>query len=80
MDVFLLHRIHFGFTIAFHYLFLQLTMGLALLDRRFEDDRHPHVKREELSQEASAQLRALGLDRDEDWGAGAASFPRPKKS
>jgi cytochrome d ubiquinol oxidase subunit I len=31
MDAFLLHRIHFGFTITFHYLFPQLTMGLALL-------------------------------------------------
>jgi cytochrome bd ubiquinol oxidase subunit I len=27
----LLHRIQFGFTITFHYLFPQLTMGLALL-------------------------------------------------
>jgi cytochrome d ubiquinol oxidase subunit I len=26
-----LHRLHFGFTITFHYLFPQLTMGLALL-------------------------------------------------
>jgi cytochrome bd ubiquinol oxidase subunit I len=26
-----MHRIHFGFTIVFHYLFPQLTMGLALL-------------------------------------------------
>src|SRR6266851_9954455 len=25
------HRIHFAFTITFHYLFPQLTMGLALL-------------------------------------------------
>jgi cytochrome d ubiquinol oxidase subunit I len=31
MDVLLLHRIHFAFTITFHYLFPQLTMGLALL-------------------------------------------------
>jgi len=31
MDALLLHRIHFGFTITFHYLFQQLTMGLALL-------------------------------------------------
>jgi cytochrome bd ubiquinol oxidase subunit I len=31
MDAMLLHRIHFGFTITFHYLFPQLTMGLALL-------------------------------------------------
>lgn len=31
MDALLLHRIHFGFTITFHYLFPQLTMGLALL-------------------------------------------------
>jgi cytochrome d ubiquinol oxidase subunit I len=27
----ILHRIHFGFTVTFHYLFPQLTMGLALL-------------------------------------------------
>ena len=31
MDVELLHRIHFGFTVTYHYLFPQLTMGLALL-------------------------------------------------
>ena len=31
MDVLVLHRIHFGFTITYHYLFPQLTMGLALL-------------------------------------------------
>lgn len=31
MTAFLLHRIHFAFTITFHYLFPQLTMGLALL-------------------------------------------------
>jgi cytochrome d ubiquinol oxidase subunit I len=27
----LIHRIHFGFTVTFHYIFPQLTMGLALL-------------------------------------------------
>ena len=27
----LVHRIHFAFTITFHYIFPQLTMGLALL-------------------------------------------------
>ena len=27
----LIHRLHFGFTVTFHYLFPQLTMGLALL-------------------------------------------------
>ena len=27
----LIHRIHFAFTASFHYLFPQLTMGLALL-------------------------------------------------
>ena len=27
----LIHRIHFGFTVTYHYLFPQLTMGLALL-------------------------------------------------
>ncbi|MHC4979179.1 MAG: cytochrome ubiquinol oxidase subunit I [Planctomycetota bacterium] len=31
MDQLDLHRLHFGFTIVFHYLFPQLTMGLALL-------------------------------------------------
>ncbi len=31
MDTLLLDRIHFAFTITFHYLFPQLTMGLALL-------------------------------------------------
>jgi cytochrome d ubiquinol oxidase subunit I len=31
MDAFPLHRFHFAFTIAYHYLFPQLTMGLALL-------------------------------------------------
>jgi len=31
MDIALLHRIHFAFTITYHYLFPQLTMGLALL-------------------------------------------------
>ena len=31
MDALMLHRIHFAFTITFHYLFPQLTMGLALL-------------------------------------------------
>ena len=31
MDTLLIHRLHFAFTITFHYLFPQLTMGLALL-------------------------------------------------
>jgi cytochrome d ubiquinol oxidase subunit I len=31
MDALLLHRFHFAFTVTFHYLFPQLTMGLALL-------------------------------------------------
>ena len=31
MDVVVLHRLHFAFTITYHYLFPQLTMGLALL-------------------------------------------------
>ncbi|MDX2150970.1 MAG: cytochrome ubiquinol oxidase subunit I [Bryobacteraceae bacterium] len=31
MDALDLHRLHFAFTITFHYLFPQLTMGLALL-------------------------------------------------
>src|SRR6059058_4681411 len=31
MDALNLHRLHFAFTITYHYLFPQLTMGLALL-------------------------------------------------
>ncbi|SPE41981.1 Cytochrome bd ubiquinol oxidase, subunit I [Candidatus Sulfopaludibacter sp. SbA3] len=31
MDALTLHRLHFAFTITFHYIFPQLTMGLALL-------------------------------------------------
>ena len=31
MDSLLLHRLHFAFTVTYHYLFPQLTMGLALL-------------------------------------------------
>ena len=31
MNAELIHRIHFAFTVTFHYLFPQLTMGLALL-------------------------------------------------
>jgi cytochrome d ubiquinol oxidase subunit I len=31
LDALTLHSIHFGFTITYHYLFPQLTMGLALL-------------------------------------------------
>ena len=31
MDQLDLHRLHFGFTIVYHYIFPQLTMGLALL-------------------------------------------------
>ncbi len=31
MNVELIHRLHFAFTVTFHYLFPQLTMGLALL-------------------------------------------------
>ena len=31
MDALVMHRLHFAFTITFHYLFPMLTMGLALL-------------------------------------------------
>src|SRR5271165_833054 len=30
-DALAIHRLHFAFTITFHYIFPQLTMGLALL-------------------------------------------------
>ena len=31
MDAVTVHRLHFAFTVTFHYIFPQLTMGLALL-------------------------------------------------
>jgi cytochrome d ubiquinol oxidase subunit I len=31
MNAELIHRLHFAFTVTFHYLFPQLTMGLGLL-------------------------------------------------
>jgi cytochrome d ubiquinol oxidase subunit I len=31
VDALLIHRLHFAYTVTFHYLFPQLTMGLALL-------------------------------------------------
>jgi cytochrome d ubiquinol oxidase subunit I len=31
MDASTIHRLHFAFTVTFHYIFPQLTMGLALL-------------------------------------------------
>src|SRR5450432_4136674 len=31
MDALTVHRLHFAFTVTFHYIFPQLTMGLALL-------------------------------------------------
>jgi cytochrome d ubiquinol oxidase subunit I len=30
-DALIAHRLHFAFTVTFHYIFPQLTMGLALL-------------------------------------------------
>ena len=33
----LVHRLHFAFTVTFHYLFPQLTMGLAPADRGAQD-------------------------------------------
>src|SRR4051812_12224328 len=48
----LLHRIHFGFTITYHYLFPQITMGLAplivllkTLALRTDDDRYNQAAR-----------------------------------
>ncbi|MHC4974513.1 MAG: cytochrome ubiquinol oxidase subunit I [Planctomycetota bacterium] len=52
MDALDLHRFHFAFTIAYHYLFPQLTMGLALLivilktvARRTSDERYDRAAR-----------------------------------
>jgi len=46
------HRLHFAFTVTFHYLFPQLTMGLALLmvilktiALRKGDERYNHAAR-----------------------------------
>ena len=35
-DALFWHRLQFAFTITYHYLFPQLTMGLALPDRRLQ--------------------------------------------
>ena len=52
MSVLVLDRIHFAFTIIFHYLFPQLTMGLALLivalktvSLRWKDERYNQAAR-----------------------------------
>jgi len=51
-DALFIHRLHFGFTITFHYLFPQLTMGLAplivvlkTLAIRRNDERYNHAAR-----------------------------------
>ena len=51
-DAIFIHRLHFGFTITFHYLFPQLTMGLAPLivvlktiAMRRNDERYNHAAR-----------------------------------
>src|SRR5690242_19457965 len=48
----IVHRLHFAFTVTYHYLFPQLTMGLALLIVIFKtlalrkgDDRYNHAAR-----------------------------------
>ena len=52
MTALLLHRIHFAFTVTYHYLFPQLTMGLALLivvfktiATRHQDERYNQAAR-----------------------------------
>ena len=35
----IVHRLHFAFTVTFHYLFPQLTMGLAPLYRGAQNSR-----------------------------------------
>jgi cytochrome bd ubiquinol oxidase subunit I len=51
-EALIVHRLHFAFTITYHYLFPQLTMGLALLILIFKtlalrkgDDRYNHAAR-----------------------------------
>ena len=39
------HRLQFGFTVTYHYLFPQLTMGLALLIVVFKAGRPAHRRR-----------------------------------
>ncbi len=49
MDALVMHRMHFAFTVTFHYLFPMLTMGLALLIvvlktiAVLRDDEHHHL-------------------------------------
>jgi len=40
------HRLHFAFTVTFHYIFPQLTMGLALLSVVLKS--LPLVKQDEI--------------------------------
>ena len=44
-DALAVHRLQFAFTVTFHYIFPQLTMGLALADCYFEDDGAAHRRR-----------------------------------
>ena len=55
------HRLQFGFTVTFHYLFPQLTMGLALLALLFKIRA---VRKDDAEANAAARfwLRVLGIN------------------
>jgi len=63
MDALTLHRLQFAFTVTYHYLFPQLTMGLALLivilktiALRKADARN-RLKNDDQQRQAHGQLR-----------------------
>ena len=59
-DALFLHRIHFAFTVTFHYLFPQLTMGLAPLIVLFKTQ-YLRTKREEYNRAAHFWARIFGI-------------------
>ncbi|BDG08544.1 cytochrome ubiquinol oxidase subunit I [Anaeromyxobacter paludicola] len=60
-DLLLIHRLHFGFTLVFHYLFPQLTMGLALLIALLESLSY-WKKDEALHEAARFWARVFGIN------------------
>ena len=72
MDGLTMHRWHFAFTITYHYIFPQLTMGLALLIVLLKTmalrtgDEHYNRQRALLGEDLRDQFRHGGRDRNPD--------------
>ncbi len=61
-DGLLWHRIQFTFTVTYHYLFPQLTMGLPLPDRHFQDPRGCERAEERYNEVAWFWTRIFALN------------------